>query len=49
MPVLLMTGYNDKTSEELTGRFNIERILLKPIMPDDLARAVREILENWKE
>ncbi len=46
LPVLLMTGYNDKTSEELTGRFGIERILLKPIMPDDLARAVRETLDS---
>ncbi|EPR43708.1 PAS/PAC sensor hybrid histidine kinase [Desulfovibrio sp. X2] len=44
MPVILITGFSEKLSEEEAWRMGIKSFLLKPVSESQLARAIREAL-----
>jgi len=48
MPVILCTGFSELISEENVTESGIDRVLMKPIIRQDLARAIREVLDNHR-
>ena len=46
MPIILYTGYNSIISEEKTLEIGIKKFLLKPVDRNDLAKAVRSVLDE---
>jgi len=44
LPIILMTGYSESTTAKGMERKNIERLITKPIVADDLISAIREVL-----
>jgi CheY-like chemotaxis protein len=49
IPVVLCTGYNKKISEEMATAIGIKAMVFKPITTVDLARTVREVLDEAVE
>ncbi len=49
LPVILCTGYSEGLSEEEVRACGIGGVLMKPIIRKNLARAVRQVLEESKE
>ncbi len=48
IPVLLCTGFSETMFEEKAASLGIKGFLLKPIVMKDLARKIRELLDNQK-
>jgi len=46
IPVMICTGYSNSMSEEKAISFGIKAFLLKPIIMKDLARKIREVMDN---
>lgn len=48
IPVILCTGFNEAITEEKALAMGIDKFVMKPIVKDDLADAVRTVLDNPK-
>jgi PAS domain S-box-containing protein len=46
IPIILMTGYSETVDERKCTQLGIDRLLMKPVGPNDLARAVRDVLDR---
>ena len=46
IPVLLCTGFSENISEKKAASLGIKGFILKPIVMKDLARKIREVLDN---
>jgi|GEM_PF-5454111 len=46
LPVILCTGYSSKISPETISRTGIKKVLMKPVAREELARLVREVLDQ---
>ncbi|MBW1836091.1 MAG: PAS domain S-box protein [Deltaproteobacteria bacterium] len=46
IPVILCTGFSEKISKARTIALGIEGFLMKPIVMSDLAKTIREVLDN---
>ncbi len=46
IPVILCTGFSEKISKERTIALGIEGFLMKPTVMSDLAKTIREVLDN---
>ncbi len=46
IPVILCTGFSETVTEERMDQLGIEKVLLKPIVRDDMADAIRDILDH---
>jgi len=49
IPIILYTGYNETVTEETAANFGITKFLLKPINRQELAQAVRDVLQTTEE
>ena len=43
IPIILLTGYKQEISEEMTKKYNIKRVLLKPINIHTLIKTLKEL------
>ncbi|MBT8368314.1 MAG: response regulator, partial [Deltaproteobacteria bacterium] len=48
IPVILCTGFNETITEEKALAMGIDKFVMKPIIKDDLADAIRSVLDNPK-
>ena len=46
IPILLCTGFSEAMTEEKVKSLGIKGLLLKPIIMKELARKIRETLDN---
>lgn len=46
LPIILNTGYSDNISDSILRKYNIKKILNKPIIANDLVAAIRETLKK---
>ena len=46
IPVILCTGYSQQITKEQAKKIGIRQFLLKPIVMDELARTIRNVLDN---
>ena len=46
MPIILCTGYNETINEQTAEALGIRAFLFKPVLLDDLARALRKVLDK---
>jgi len=46
MPIILCTGYSQRMSEERAQELGIRKYIEKPIEMENLARSVREVLDE---
>jgi len=46
IPIILNTGFSDKITSEIPASLGIKKILMKPIIRNDLAKTIREALEE---
>jgi signal transduction histidine kinase/ActR/RegA family two-component response regulator len=46
MPVIIVTGFSEQMQEEEMKRMGIRKVILKPIITRDIARAVRDVLDH---
>ena len=46
MPVIMATGYSEKMTEETAAQYGIRKLLIKPVRVKDLARTIREVLDE---
>ena len=46
IPVILCTGYSQQISKQQAKKIGIREFLLKPIVMDELARTIRNVLDN---
>ncbi|MCK4766757.1 MAG: response regulator, partial [Desulfobacula sp.] len=46
IPILLCTGFSETISEEKVASLGIKGFLLKPIMMKDLAKKIREVMNE---
>jgi len=49
IPIILTTGYNDILVDKDTNKYNINKILTKPVKITILTQAIHELLNNKKE
>ncbi len=49
MPIILCTGFSENMSPEKAKQLGIRQFLMKPVMMDELARAIRAALEEAAE
>jgi signal transduction histidine kinase/CheY-like chemotaxis protein len=48
IPVILCTGFNESITEEKALAMGIDKFIMKPIVKDELANAIRTVLDNPK-
>jgi signal transduction histidine kinase/CheY-like chemotaxis protein len=48
IPVIMCTGYNEAITEEKALAMGIDKFVMKPIIKDELAYAIRTVLDNPK-
>jgi signal transduction histidine kinase/CheY-like chemotaxis protein len=48
IPVILCTGFNETITEEKALAMGIDKFIMKPIVKDELAKAIRTVLDNPK-
>ena len=48
VPILICTGHSDKVSHENADEIGIKGLLMKPVMKANLAKTVREVLDDAK-
>ena len=46
LPIILCTGFSEAVSPESASRAGVGRVLAKPVSRKDLARAIREVLDD---
>jgi FixJ family two-component response regulator len=46
IPILLCTGFSDAMSEEKVASLGAKSFILKPILNKDLAKKIREVLDE---
>ena len=46
IPIIVCTGYSERIGEENAEEFGVRGVLLKPVSRDELARKVREVLDD---
>jgi len=46
VPIILSTGYSEDVNEQIIKKSGIRRLLIKPISPEKLSQAIREVLEK---
>jgi len=46
IPIIIVTGFSEQMQEEEMKRMGIRKVILKPIITRDIARAIREILDH---
>ena len=46
MPIILCTGHSETVSSETAKEAGIREFLMKPLAKQDLAQAVRRVLDN---
>jgi CheY-like chemotaxis protein len=46
IPIILCTGFSEKMSKERAEALGIKDFLMKPIVKNDLAKTVREVLDK---
>ena len=49
IPVILCTGYSKKISEEQASKIGVKAFAHKPIVKEDLAKTVRDVLDLSKD
>jgi PAS domain S-box-containing protein len=49
MPIMLCTGYNETINEQTAKDMGIRAFLLKPVLLDDLARTLRQVLDGERK
>ncbi|MDH5297453.1 MAG: response regulator, partial [Desulfobulbaceae bacterium] len=49
LPIILCTGFSDLINEEKAMALGIRRMLMKPIIRGELAKVLREVLEEEKK
>lgn len=48
IPVILCTGYSNKISDEIASKIGIKAVAYKPMVKTDLAKTVRNVLDEAK-
>jgi len=48
IPIIICTGFSEKISPEKALRIGVKRLLMKPIIKAELAKTVREVLDEAK-
>lgn len=48
VPVILCTGFSDRIGQEQAKAMGIESFLMKPLLPSDLARTVRRVIDECR-
>ncbi len=46
VPILLCTGFSEKTVNRKASEIGVDKVLMKPILKRDLANAIRDVLDN---
>jgi FixJ family two-component response regulator len=46
IPVILCTGYSERISEQRARRIGVREFLMKPLVRQDMANAVRNVLDE---
>ena len=46
VPLIICTGYSDENEADKAARLGINRLIVKPLSMDDLAKAVRSVLDE---
>lgn len=46
LPIILMSGFSDRIDAQLAAQLGIRRFLKKPVMRQELARCLREVLQR---
>jgi signal transduction histidine kinase/DNA-binding response OmpR family regulator len=49
IPVILCTGFSTRVSEQRLAQLGIQAVAMKPLVRDELARLVRDVLDRCKE
>lgn len=49
IPIILCTGYSDEVTEDSSKRYQVNRLMYKPISRDKLAKTVHEVLKKSGE
>ena len=49
IPIILCTGHSETASPEIAKEAGIREYLMKPLTKQELAEAVRSVLDAWKE
>ncbi|MFA6284267.1 MAG: response regulator [Desulfurivibrionaceae bacterium] len=49
LPIVLCTGFSEIINEEKAWALGIRRLLMKPVLRDELARVLRQMLDQPKE
>ena len=49
LPIILCTGFSEIINEEMAKALGICRLLMKPVLRDELARALRQVLDHPRE
>jgi CheY-like chemotaxis protein len=48
MPVIIITGFSERISQENAANFGIKGFLMKPIVISELAKMIRQVLDEAK-
>ncbi|MFO7715151.1 PAS domain S-box protein [Desulfosarcina sp.] len=48
MPVIILTGFSERISQENAADFGIKGLLMKPIVKSELAKMIRQVLDEAK-
>jgi len=48
IPVIMCTGFNEAITEEKALAMGIDKFVMKPVIKDELACAIRTVLDNPK-
>jgi FixJ family two-component response regulator len=46
LPIIIMTGYGDQISVEEQNKYNIKKIISKPLIYNDFAKEIRNIFNE---
>jgi CheY-like chemotaxis protein len=45
LPVILCTGFSEKISKSKSDQIGIRKLLMKPVITSELAKAIRQVLD----
>jgi CheY-like chemotaxis protein len=48
MPVIVLTGFSERINQENAAAFGIKGLLMKPIVKSELAKMIRQVLDEAK-
>lgn len=48
LPVIICTGFSERFNRENAARFGVKAVLMKPIAQSELARTVRNVLDDFR-